>query len=478
MAQRATGQLGRQETRDQEVKRLIRTYGLQRNGHAHFSPSGSSGWLNCKAFLLTNAGRPDGGGYDAAYGTVAHNIAAIWLTAVRDEGREAAEHVPARFLGYKTIENGHAIECDNIMLFHIRRYLDWCAEVEPLGYVRIEQRVDYSEYTPIPKQGGTADHFVMCPGHLIITDLKMGIGVFVPVEWNTQALLYALGVYLEWNFLFSFKKITIRICQPRKDYFGVWEISVDDMLKWAADVMRPAAEAAWKQNQPRSPGIKQCQWCDDKACVARSALLEDVTDDYFANEEDAQGGDPLAQSQFEILDGASPEYSEAELDKHAMTVLFGDKTPDKVDVRPFRHLETAVLSWRYKHRGYFEKFFREIGIELTRRTEAGQNTGWKLTDGRNSYAWRDEEYAVGRLIEAGLKRKDLYVSEVTSVHQAKEKLRAAGWKPKQIEALLYKSDVANPSTPSLAITKPGKPTLVLETDDRPGLEDAADDLFG
>lgn len=462
------------DAREAEVNRLIRMYGLGRAGHSHFSPSSSAGWLNCAGYLLANAGKPDMAGEDAAYGTVAHGIAAVWLTAIRDEGYATAKHVPERFRDFKTVENGYTIVCDDNMLFHIDRYIDWCREVEIEGDVFIEQHVDYSVYTPIPNQGGTADHFVcvspvideagnhLVSGRLIITDLKMGTGVWVDVVRNTQALLYALGVFLEWDWVYSFQEITIRICQPRLDYFGVWTCSREDLLAFGEEV-RTKAAAAWIVNAPRSPSQKACQWCADKDCVAKSKLIEDLVDDKF---DDAEA-DELPDT----------TYSAKALDDHAMAPLFG---PLKAEPRFSDNMRIAVMAWRYSHRSMIEKYFREIGEELLRLSQSGVKIPlFKVVAGRRSFKWIDEDHAATKLDEAGVPEKDIFKVEVTSVSAAKKALRVVGMKPKEIEAFLMKSpDEDDPDAVPLVSVVPGRPTLALSGDMRITVADDVDDALG
>lgn len=470
------------ETRPQEIARLIRVYGLSKAGHSLFSPSSSAGWLNCKGYLLANAVKDDMAGEDAAYGTVAHSVAAVWLTAIRDEGKRVAEHVPKRFLDFVTKENGYTITCDANMLHHIRRYIDWCEEVELLGDVFIEQHVDYSVYMPIPEQGGTADHFVCVDptidqagnileyGHLIITDLKMGVGVRVFVEWNTQAMLYALGVYLEWNWRYSFRKITIRICQPRLDYFGVWECTVEDLLAFA-ETARIAADAAWTENAPRSPSPKACQWCNDTACTARSALLEDLADDAFDD-------DDVIEGMVDVIEGKLVrEYDQKALDLHAMSPLFGALPKDQEPTFSKR-METPLMAWRYGHRAMFEKWFREMGEELLKRAQRGDHVpGWKVVNGRRSFHWADPEHAAEQLSIAGMREKDIFVTEVTSVSQAKKALMATGLTGKDVDVLFYEFDEDNLDTVALVTVTPGKPALARSDDDRQDVGDATDEAF-
>jgi len=454
------------ETREQEIARLIRTYGTGNNGHSLFSPSSSAGWMNCKGYILANATKADMAGYDAAYGTVAHDFAAKWLTAIRDDGKKRAERVPKQFLGTTGQSDGHTVEIDANMVHHVRRYIDYCAEVEVLGDVFIEQHVDYSSYTPIPEQGGTADHFVCIPatraadgsilrrGRLIITDLKMG-HLKVDVKRNSQAMLYALGVFLEWNWFYSFGSITLRIAQPRLDSFETDECSDIELLVFGEEV-RAAADAGWRENAPRSPSPKACQWCKDKLCPARSALLADLTDDAFEVDEG-------------VIEGITPpfEYGGGDVAIHQFVT---DK-PVKMEVNS---QNVALAVWRYRHRGFFEKYFREIGEELLRLAQSGVNVpGMKVTRGRRSFSWLDAEHAAQELSIAGLLEKDIFVTEVTSVNKAATLLKAF-YAPSKIETLLYGD--GKKKTGLVQIT-PGKPTLVSEKDERIDVEDAADDAF-
>lgn len=444
------------ETRQQEINRLIAAYGLSRAGHSLFSPSSSAGWLYCAGFLLANAKRGDMAGIDAAYGTVGHEVAAVWLTAIRDQGRKVAEHVPQRFLGFTKIENGFRITVDENMLFHIRRYIDYCAEVEPLGDVYIEQKVTYEGYTPIPNQGGTADHFVCAFGILIITDLKLGM-LRVEVEDNSQALLYALGVYLAWNWIYGFKRIIIRIAQPRLDSFTSHEYTVEQLLEFG-EFVRQRADLAWHEDAPRTPGPKQCQWCNVVGCPAQSALLEDMADEAFDDDEPE-----------------SKTYDMQALDDHATAPLFGSSSEPYFHVR----METSLMAWRYKHRAMYEKWFRLMGEELRRRALDGIHVpGFKLGDGRRKFTWADPDYAAQELMESGLDESDIFKTEVTSVNKISQALRAkVKMKPKQIEALLFQVPDDDPDRLPLVLTTPGRKTLAPVGDPRYDVRDAVDDAL-
>lgn len=466
--------------RKAEIDWLIVSYGLGRAGHSHFSPSSSAGWLNCSGFLLANAGKPDVAGVDAAYGTVAHGVAAAWLTAIRDEGRKVAEHVPKRFLNWTTVENGFPIDVDSVMLHHIRRYIDWCREVEIEGDVYIEQRISYEPYMPIPNQGGTADHFVCISpvidqdgnilegGRCVITDLKMGVGIWVDVVENTQAMLYALGVFLEHDWIYHFEKFTIRICQPRLDYFGTWECSRADLLAFGERV-RIKADQAWVPDAPRTPGPKQCQWCADKECAARSALLEDLADDYFDDDDVIEGR-------------AEKSYTTEDLTTHSMAPLFGDLEKEPKFIK---NMSVALMAWRYSHRAMFTKFFQETGEELLRLAQAGEHIpGWKIGEGKRAFKWLDPEDAAMELSVVGLPESVIFKTEVTSVAKAKTAIKAAKLMDNEELKLFLSGAPARKvgkktlaAKPGLVKTIPGKPTLVPSGDPRIDVQDATDDAF-
>lgn len=458
---------------------LIARYGLSRNGHAHFSPSGSAGWLNCDGYVLANADKPDNGGPDAAYGTVGHGIAATWLEAIRDQGKQIAEHVPRRFLNFKTVENGHEIICDAEMLSHIRRYTEFCAQVEHLGDVFIEQRLDYSSYMPIPKQGGTADHCVLVlpnremrrRGRLIVTDLKLGIGIPVFAKGNTQCLCYALEVFLEWDWLYDFETIVIRICQPRRDYEGEWECTRQDLLDFGERV-RAAALRGWKEGAKRTPGTKQCQWCADKLCGAKSALLGDIAASAF-------DGEVLTREGAREMRPAS--YSPKAIEEHVkLAPLFG-----KPHIIEPTAMSTSALAWRQQYRAMFEKMFEDGHEELLRRQAKGERLpGLKTVLGRQSFDWIDEDDALEmELLGLGLAPEETKVVTVKtiSVKGARDLLRTKGLTNKKVDELFgllidKKTGKPLPGRKLVRVSR-GKPTLAPATDERVDIIDEISEAF-
>ena len=124
---------------------------LKDGGHSIFSPSGSPLWMLCSGGLIPNLLQPDNSGIDAAEGTVAHGCGELWLVT----GKR-----PNHLVGTKqTVTNGgvdYEIEITDTMLDFVEVYVYWCDWL--VGDHFVEQRVYFDPITPIPRQGGTADH--------------------------------------------------------------------------------------------------------------------------------------------------------------------------------------------------------------------------------------------------------------------------------------------------------------------------------
>jgi len=124
----------------------------------------------------------------------------------------------------------------------------------------IEKRVDFSEW--VPGGFGTADHLCFDVENEVchVSDLKYGRGVKVRAKENSQLMLYALGAYADFNWVYPIMTFHLSIIQPRLNCTSEWEISTEGLLKWASAVKEKAALALSK-NPPLNPGEVQCRWC-------------------------------------------------------------------------------------------------------------------------------------------------------------------------------------------------------------------------
>lgn len=409
-------------------------------GHSVYSPSGSEMWLGCSGSLLPNIFAPDDSGVDAATGTVAHWVGEQWLdTGVRpDHLVGQKKYVPRRD------QIGFLIKIDEAMLDHVERYVDWCSVLP--GDHFVETKVYFSQITPIPDQGGTADHVACTWRRMVITDLKYGEGLKVYAKMNTQARLYALGFFYEWDWLYDFQEIEIRIAQPRLGHFDTWIITRAELLEFA-DYAEVRAYAAWEPNAPRTPSEKACQWCRVKlTCTANIKMMFDMTAGVFTS-----------------VDKEISTESMAEF-KESLVLL------DKPEIADVARLSTSDLALIFGFKSQVIRFYNTASVELARRAAEGAKVPrWKLVEGRANRVIANEKSALDYLInDLGLARSDLMKQQMASPAEIEVLLRKHGYKMRDLPELL-KPIVRKPK---------GRPTLAHEYDPRPELIDVTADVFG
>ena len=394
-------------------------------------------WLSCAGSLIPNLFAPDDAGEDAAYGTVGHMVGETWL-----KNGEKPIHMRGTRHFVPSGDFGFLIEVDDVMFDHVERYVDWCKDLPGDHYV--ETRVDISCLTPIPNQKGTADHAACMPGRLVITDLKLGKGVRVYANENSQALLYALGFFFEWDWLYDFQEIVIRIAQPRMDVFEEWTVDRKYLLDFA-EYVKPRAAAAWVQNAPRTPSNEACQWCRvEGTCGARIKQLFDVSEGVF----DTIGKEIATEEVVEFREKVRSDWEFAALD------------PAK--------LSPEELERIFSFKDGIDRLWKKMAAAMSQRVAEGlPMKHWKIVEGRSFRAFRNKKSAGERLIELGCKREEVFATEIVSPAAAEELLRKAGHKSKDIPRLLA----------DLVFKPPGKATLVPITDPRPPIGDKSEGVF-
>jgi hypothetical protein len=139
----------------------------------------------------------------------------------------------------------------------------------PDAQIHIEQRLDFSNW--VPHGFGTGDVVIVSDSILEVADLKYGRGVPVVATENSQARCYGLGALAEFGCLYGFQHIRNTIIQPRLDSVTEETLTREDLLQWAEDELRPAAELAWRGEGEYSPG-DHCRFCAARAlCYHRAA---------------------------------------------------------------------------------------------------------------------------------------------------------------------------------------------------------------
>ena len=221
--------------------------------HALLSPSASHRWIECPPSVRLTEFMEDKPSVYADEGTLAHSI---------------AENKLNNYLGY----TDKSVKCeDTSMDEYTDDYVAFVAEQmrvlnNPSAFV--EQRVDCSKY--VPECYGTCDALIISDGVLHICDLKYGTGVKVDAVGNDQLRIYALGALEMFLCLYDISTVRMSIFQPRLSHCDTWELSVDELLKWADEVLVPAAKLAWNGEGEFKAG-DHCRFCKAKSNCRKRA---------------------------------------------------------------------------------------------------------------------------------------------------------------------------------------------------------------
>ena len=237
--------------------------------HAILSPSSANRWLHCPPSALLNA---QAGSTDTKYtreGTLAH--AAAELAAHK-------QFLPG--LGPKKFTAEMAkLKADEYwndeMITHVQTYLDALNEIYSAfpvkPHVVLEQKVDFHEY--VPDGYGTADCIMLCGDILQVVDFKYGQGVEVSADHNPQMMLYARGALLDYGTLYDIDLVRMTIVQPRiKHEPDTWETTAGELLLWAEETVKPAADLAAKGEGEFASG----EWC--RFCAIRGSCRKRAED--------------------------------------------------------------------------------------------------------------------------------------------------------------------------------------------------------
>lgn len=236
--------------------------------HALLSASGSSRWLACTPSARLEEKFESKTSEYAEEGTLAHELGELKL-------RKELEGLSTRSFNSKVkkIQDHKLYSAD--MPDYVDIYVETCLErvseakaKTPDALFKIEQRLDFSEW--VPEGFGTGDFVIIADGTMEVCDLKYGKGVPVSAENNKQMMLYALGAISEFSFLYDIEKVRMTIIQPRLDNISTFEVTADDLLKWAEEYVRPRAELAIKGEGEFCAG-DHCRFCRAKSvCKARA----------------------------------------------------------------------------------------------------------------------------------------------------------------------------------------------------------------
>ena len=121
--------------------------------------------------------------------------------------------------------------------------------------------------------GGTdRDVVIITDDTLEVIDLKFGKGIPISAVNNPQTRLYGLGAISTYGMLYDFSKIRMTIIQPRLDSISTEELTVEELLTWAEEDLKPKAQLAFSGKGDFNAG-EHCRFCRAKVtCRARLRL--------------------------------------------------------------------------------------------------------------------------------------------------------------------------------------------------------------
>lgn len=365
-------------------------------------------WLHCPGSALLTRDLPDQTSIYAEEGTQAHAVCEdLARRSLALQYRVVSSAAPADL----NQDDQEMQECAVGYLNAIQDAIAGLglADGDP-PYIALEQRVDFSNW--VPEGFGTADCILIGNGLLHVIDYKHGKGVRVEAEDNPQLMLYALGAWARYSTLYQLHSVRWSIVQPRNGGVSTApDMTTLDLLAWAENTVKPAAQLAYTPNAPLNPG-EWCRFCKVRAtCRARS--------DHMLALEGFDNQDPRLLRPEEISEalrrGADLDKWLNDLREHSLSeLLLGRAIP-----------------------------------------------GWKAVEGRSIRAWTDAEAAFRKAQELGVPEAMLYERKPVTLAALEKTLGKKQFAP------LTEYVTVPPGKPALAPDSDKRPAMTS----RPSAED-------
>ena len=190
--------------------------------HAILSASSSNRWLECPPSARLNDLVLDTVSPYAQEGTEAHALCEHRLKEVLK--MTSTDPVP-----HLTTYSQEMEDAAKSYVLYILEIIEGLKNPQVL----IEQRLNFSDY--VPDGFGTGDCVILAEDTIYLVDMKYGTGILVDAEENTQLMLYGLGCLQLFDGIYDINHISMTIFQPCRDNISTYEISREELLKWAEE---------------------------------------------------------------------------------------------------------------------------------------------------------------------------------------------------------------------------------------------------
>ena len=212
--------------------------------HARLNASSSHRWMMCPPSVKLSEQFADKPSPYAEEGTFLHELCELKLH--RYLGDMVPELIEEQYAEHRD-NDFYSDEAESVT----DEYVAFCIETieavrlscpDPL--IMVEHRLDYSEY--VPEGFGTGDLVIVADGVIEVIDFKGGRGVRVDANRNSQLMLYGLGALLEFDPLYDIHTVRMTIVQPRLSNTSTYEITAQELIRWAETEVRPKAMLAYE----------------------------------------------------------------------------------------------------------------------------------------------------------------------------------------------------------------------------------------
>lgn len=222
--------------------------------HAFLSASSSARWIACPPSAKLNTNTGGRASEYAIQGTCAHALCEFKLKrALGIRVRDPTEDLDCYDQEMEDCADGYVA----YVLEQVQKEKETCSDPTVL----VEQRLDLSRW--IPESFGTADALVVGDETLTIIDMKYGAGIKVEGS-SPQLRCYALGCVSMFDGIYDIRNVRMVIYQPRLGHISECDMTKDDLLSWAEEVLVPAAKLAFVGEGDFKAG-DHCQFCSVKA---------------------------------------------------------------------------------------------------------------------------------------------------------------------------------------------------------------------